>query len=65
MLDPEEEHAYQPPTNEEHVISDEDHQDDEMYEYHRFTADPGQSPLRVDKFLINKLEGTTRSRIQS
>lgn len=37
----------------------------ELFEHFRFTADPGQSPLRVDKFLFNKLEGTSRSRIQS
>jgi 23S rRNA pseudouridine1911/1915/1917 synthase len=37
----------------------------ELFEHFRFTADPGQAPLRVDKFLINKLEGTSRSRIQS
>jgi len=37
----------------------------ELFEHFRFTADPGQAPLRVDKFLFNKLEGTSRSRIQS
>jgi 23S rRNA pseudouridine1911/1915/1917 synthase len=37
----------------------------ELYEHFRFTADPGQAPLRLDKFLFNKLESTSRSRIQS
>ncbi len=37
----------------------------ELFEHFRFTADPGQAPLRIDKFLINKLEGTSRSRIQT
>ena len=37
----------------------------ELFEHFRFTADPGQATLRVDKFLINKLENTSRSRIQS
>jgi len=37
----------------------------ELFEHFRFTADPGQSPLRIDKFLSNKLESTSRSRIQS
>jgi len=37
----------------------------ELYEHFRFTADPGQTPLRVDKFLHNYLENTSRSRIQS
>jgi len=37
----------------------------ELFEHFRFTADPGQTPLRVDKFLYNYLENTSRSRIQS
>lgn len=38
--------------------------DDELYEHHRFEAGKGQSPLRVDKFLMNLMENTTRSKIQ-
>ncbi|TFH24384.1 MAG: RluA family pseudouridine synthase [Bacteroidia bacterium] len=37
----------------------------ELFEHFRFTSDPGQATLRVDKFLINKLENTSRSRIQA
>jgi 23S rRNA pseudouridine1911/1915/1917 synthase len=37
----------------------------ELFEHFRFTADPGQTSLRIDKFLFNKLEGTSRSRIQA
>jgi len=37
----------------------------ELYEHYRFSADPGQTALRIDKFLFNKLEGVSRSRIQS
>jgi 23S rRNA pseudouridine1911/1915/1917 synthase len=37
----------------------------ELYEHFRFSADPGQTTLRIDKFLFNKLEGTSRSRIQA
>jgi len=37
----------------------------ELFEHFRFKADPGQTPLRIDKFLFNKLEGTSRSRIQA
>ena len=36
-----------------------------MFEHFRFEADRGQSLLRIDKFLQNKLEGTSRSRIQA
>jgi len=37
----------------------------ELFEHFRFISDPGQATLRVDKFLINKLENTSRSRIQA
>ena len=37
----------------------------ELFEHFRFEADKGQSTLRIDKFLFNKLEGTSRSRIQA
>lgn len=37
----------------------------ELFEHFRFTADPGQALLRLDKFLFNRLEGTSRSRIQA
>ncbi|MCK4920745.1 MAG: RluA family pseudouridine synthase [Bacteroidales bacterium] len=37
----------------------------ELYEHYRFEADAGQSILRLDKFLVNKLESTSRSRIQT
>ena len=37
---------------------------DDLYEHYRFVADKGQSPLRVDKYLMNKVENATRNRIQ-
>ena len=37
----------------------------ELFEHFRFSADSGQAVLRIDKFLFNKLEGTSRSRIQA
>jgi 23S rRNA pseudouridine1911/1915/1917 synthase len=37
----------------------------DLFEHFRFKADPGQSPLRIDKYLFNKLESTSRSRIQA
>lgn len=37
---------------------------DELFEHFRIIADKGQSPLRVDKFLMNRLENTSRNRIQ-
>lgn len=43
----------------------EDYNDEEeLYEHHRITVDPGQSPLRIDRFLQDKLSNVTRSKIQ-
>ena len=36
----------------------------QLYEHFSFKADQGQEPLRVDKFLINRIENITRSKIQ-
>ena len=36
----------------------------ELYEHFRFVADKGQSLLRVDKFLVARLENASRNRIQ-
>ena len=38
--------------------------EDELFEHYRFEAGKGQSPLRVDKFLMNLIENATRNRIQ-
>ena len=37
---------------------------EELYEHHKVVADKGQEPLRVDKFLLNRLEGPSRNKIQ-
>ena len=36
----------------------------ELYEHFRFVADKGQTLLRVDKFLVDRMEKTSRNRIQ-
>ena len=38
--------------------------DRELYEHYRFVADKGQSLLRVDKFLNDRIEGISRTKIQ-
>ena len=38
--------------------------EDELFEHHRVVCDPGQSPLRIDKFLMSRIQYATRSRIQ-
>ena len=38
---------------------------EELYEHHRIEVDKGQSLLRIDKFLVNRLEHTSRNKIQN
>lgn len=35
-----------------------------LYEHYRCVADPGQGLIRVDKFLVDRMTGTSRNRIQ-
>lgn len=37
---------------------------EEMYERSRYVVSKGQEPLRVDKFLMTKIEGATRNKVQ-
>jgi 23S rRNA pseudouridine1911/1915/1917 synthase len=37
---------------------------DVLYQRHAFVVDKGQEPLRIDKFLMNRIEGATRNKIQ-
>jgi len=37
----------------------------ELFEHYRFQADPGQSLLRIDKFLADRLMNASRTRIQN
>lgn len=43
---------------------DEELDNEELFEHHRFIADKGQNPLRVDKYLNNLLRNTSRNKIQ-
>jgi len=37
---------------------------DDLYEHHRIKVDPGQSLLRIDKFIFGKLGNVSRNKIQ-
>src|ERR1700704_3087804 len=37
---------------------------DELYERFNFKTDKGQEPYRIDKFLMNRIEGATRNKLQ-
>ncbi len=39
-------------------------EDGALYEHFRFVADEGQKPLRVDKFMCEKMQHSSRNRIQ-
>lgn len=38
--------------------------DGELFEHFRFEADKGQKMIRIDKFLVDRMVGTSRNRIQ-
>ena len=50
---------------EEQIPLEEDQPEiDELYEKLTLTIDKGQEPLRIDKFLMSRIEGATRNKIQ-
>ena len=40
-------------------------EDEELHEHYRFEVDKGQSLLRIDKFLMSRIENASRSKIQA
>lgn len=53
--------------NDEQLLPAEDQTPEEgemLYQRNVFTIDKGQAPLRIDKFIMNRLEGATRNKIQ-
>ncbi|HEY1022832.1 MAG TPA: RluA family pseudouridine synthase [Flavisolibacter sp.] len=50
---------------EHHILNAEEQENsDELYERFQFNADKGQEPYRIDKFLMNRIEGATRNKLQ-
>jgi 23S rRNA pseudouridine1911/1915/1917 synthase len=39
--------------------------EDGLYEHHAFEVDKGQTPLRIDKYLMNFIENATRNKVQA
>jgi 23S rRNA pseudouridine1911/1915/1917 synthase len=37
---------------------------EELFEHHKIVADPGQQPLRVDKFLMSRIANISRNKLQ-
>ncbi len=40
-------------------------QEQELYEHYRYVVDPGQSLLRIDKYLAARIENVSRTRVQA
>jgi len=38
--------------------------DDQLHEHYRFLVDPGQTSIRIDKYLMDKIERISRNKIQ-
>ncbi len=49
----------------EEQLNEEISESQELFEHHNFKVDPGQTLLRIDKFLVNRIENTSRNKIQS
>lgn len=49
---------------EENISYAPEEENDDLYEHYSFTVDKGQSPLRIDKYLMNFIENATRNKIQ-
>ncbi|MDR0420077.1 MAG: RluA family pseudouridine synthase [Prevotellaceae bacterium] len=49
-------------SDENNVINEEQN---ELYEHYSFTVDKGQSPVRIDRYVTDKIEGASRNRIQN
>jgi len=50
---------------EDYIEEIEEQEDGELFEHYRLTVDPGQSALRVDKFLSNQIKNASRSKLQA
>src|SRR5687767_8997665 len=49
---------------EEEAITDDEQDDELLFEHHRIVADPRQSLLRIDKFLNTSMGNVSRSKMQ-
>jgi 23S rRNA pseudouridine1911/1915/1917 synthase len=49
----------------EYLLENDEPEEEEMYEHFRLSVDQGQSLMRIDKFLANRIDNASRSRIQA
>ena len=50
--------------SEEEAFEEEETQQ-QLFEHYRFEADPGQQPIRIDLFLMDRIQNATRNKIQN
>jgi 23S rRNA pseudouridine1911/1915/1917 synthase len=48
----------------EDLLQEPNEESQELYEHHRFEVDKRQEPVRIDKFIVMRLSGVSRTRIQ-
>lgn len=53
------------PSEEQVAITNNDSEEQELYENYRFTVDRGQETMRMDKYLQMRIEGVSRTKIQA
>jgi len=56
------------PDNTSHINaipSEENNSEEALYEHYRIVVDPKQTPVRIDKFLVNRIEHASRNKIQN
>lgn len=46
------------------VGEEREEENDDLYEHYAITADKGQEPLRIDKFLMDRIGNTSRNKLQ-
>lgn len=52
------------PLDDDIIVPEEEGPSSQLYEHYRFVADKGQTLLRIDKYLTDRIMGITRNRIQ-
>lgn len=50
---------------EETLELDSNASEEELFEHYQFTVDPGQTPLRIDKYLMHKIQNASRTKLQA
>jgi 23S rRNA pseudouridine1911/1915/1917 synthase len=58
-------HGQEPVTSPEPETGLEPETETELYEHYRYVVDPGQSMLRIDKYLSARIENVSRTRVQA